>query len=251
MIRSATIVAAFATVLTSLAASASDDPQALVQEVRDSVPQTTVRSRVTLTSSRGWERELEILSEKTDEQLASFIEVLGPQDVQGTRFLFFERTNEADEQHVYVPLIKRAMRIADDTRKQAFLGSDFYVSDLVAPDVDAYAYRFVGSEEILDRTCRLVEAVPKEPEEEIYGKAIFAVDPADRLILRTRFFDPDGDLLKIWRAEKLERIDGHWTILRQTVANVQDDTTSTLIVEDIDYGVDLPGGTFTRERLLR
>ncbi len=228
-----------------------DEARALVEAVRNSVPSTTMKSRVKLTSSRGWERELEILSEKTDDGVASFIEVLGPQDVQGTRFLFFERTNEPDEQHVYIPLIKRAMRIADDTRKQAFLGSDFYVSDLVAPEVDAYTYRFVGDEVVLGRACRLIGAVPVDTEGEIYSKAVFAVDPQDKLALKTVFYDVDGDLLKVWSVEKLEKIGGYWTFRVQTVKNVQDDTTSTLTIDNIDYGIDLPGGSFSRERLLR
>lgn len=252
--RSRTIRAFAAAALAVVAASplhASDDPVALVESVRNAVPNTTMKSRVKLTSSRGWERELDILSEKTADGVASFIEVIAPQDVQGTRFLFFERTNEPDEQHVYVPLIKRAMRIADDTRKQAFLGSDFYVSDLVAPEVDAYTYRFVGDEEVLGRKCRLIEAVPKDPEGEIYGRAVFALDPADKLPLRTTFYDPDGDLLKIWRADRVEQVEGHWTIMEQSVENVQDKTTSTLTISSIDYGVELTEGTFSRERLLR
>lgn len=245
------IAVALAACVPAAQSRAEDDPRALVEDVRNAVPTTTMRSRVKLSSSRGWERELEILSEKTDDGIASFIEVLGPQDVQGTRFLFFERTNEPDEQHVYVPLIKRAMRIADDTRKQAFLGSDFYVSDLVAPEVDAYDYRFVGEKEVLGRKCRLIEAVPKNPEDEIYGKAVFALDPADDLVLETVFYDTDGDLLKIWKAEKVERVDGQWTLMVQTVENVQDETTSTLTIESIKYGIDLPGGSFSREYLLR
>lgn len=246
-----TVFAALLPLPASPGFAADDDARGLVEEVRNSVPSTTMKSRVKLTSSRGWERELEILSEKTDEGVASFIEVLGPQDVQGTRFLFFERTNEPDEQHVYIPLIKRAMRIADDTRKQAFLGSDFYVSDLVAPEVDAYTYRFVGDEEVLGRPCKLIEAVPVDTEGEIYGKAVFAVDPQDKLALKTVFYDVDGDLLKIWNVEKLEKVDGYWTFLVQTVKNVQDDTTSTLTIDSIEYGIELPGGSFSRERLLR
>lgn len=230
---------------------ADDGARALVEGVRHAVPKTTATSRAKLTSSRGWEREIEIFSERTDDTLSTFMEVIGPQDVKDTRFLFFERTEAADEQHIYIPLIKRAMRIADDTRKQAFLGSDFYVSDLIAPDVARYDYRFVGEEEVLGRPCRLVEAVPKELEGELYSRAIFAIDPQDHLILQTTFFDLGGDLLKVWKVEKLEKVQDHWTILRHTVENVQDKTSSTLTLETIEYGATLPSGIFTRARLLR
>lgn len=234
-----------------MSAFADDGARALVEGVRNAVPKTTAISRAKLTSSRGWEREIEIFSERTDDTLSTFMEVIGPQDVKDTRFLFFERVAEADEQHIYIPLIKRAMRIADDTRKQAFLGSDFYVSDLIAPNPQQYDYRIVGEEEVLGRPCRLVEAVPKDLEGELYSRAIFAVDPKDHLILQTTFFDLGGDRLKVWKVEKLEKIQDHWTILRHTVENVQDKTSSTLALESIEYGATLPSGIFTRARLLR
>lgn len=240
-------------VATAPCLAAGNDPaaQALVQSVRDAVPETTVFSRVTLSSSRGWTRELEISAEEQDGAIASFIEVIAPIDVKDTRFLFFERTNARDEQHVYIPLIKRAMAIADDTRKQPFLGSDFYVSDLVAPEVDLYEYSFVGEKNLLDRKCTLVQTLPKDPSGELYSKAIFAIDPTDKLILETEFFDAAGKQLKLWTARKIERIDGHWTVLEHDMENVQEKTKSNLKINSIEYGIELPEGTFTRSRLLR
>lgn len=250
-------ITAFAVLLLCAAAApcfaADSDPaaQALVQSVRDAVPKTTVFSRVLLSSSRGWTRELEISAEDQDGAIASFIEVIAPIDVKDTRFLFFERTNARDEQHIYIPLIKRAMAIADDTRKQPFLGSDFYVADLVAPEVDLYNYSFVGEKTLLGRPCKLVQTVPKDPKGELYGKAIFAVDPTDKLILETEFFDPSGKPLKVWTAGKLEKIDGHWTVLEHGMNNLQEKTSSDIKIKEIRYGIELPEGTFTRARLLR
>ncbi len=249
------LAVSFCTVLAgSLPATAADnDPaaQALVQSVRDGVPKTTVFSKVVLSSSRGWSRELEISAQDEDGTIASFIEVIAPIDVKDTRFLFFERTNARDEQHIYVPLLKRAMAIADDTRKQAFLGSDFYVSDLVAPEIDLYDYQFLGEKTVLDRPCKLVQTTPKDPTGELYSKAIFAVDPVNKLILETEFFDPSGKLLKVWSALRVEQVEGHWTIREHEMVNVQDKTSSKIVIETVDYDVELPMGTFTRARLLR
>lgn len=235
------------------AMAAENDPaaQALVQSVRDGVPKTTVFSKVVLSSSRGWSRELEISAQDENGTISSFIEVIAPIDVKDTRFLFYERTNARDEQHIYVPLLKRAMAIADDTRKQAFLGSDFYVSDLVAPEIGLYDYQFVGEKKVLDRNCKLVQTTPKDPTGELYSRAIFAVDPTDKLILETEFFDPSGKLLKVWSVQRVEQVEGHWTIREHEMVNVQDKTSSKIVIETIDYDVELPMGTFTRARLLR
>lgn len=223
----------------------------LIRSIRESVPEASVHSNVQMTSSRGWTRELEIHGMNINDELASFIEVLGPQDVKDTRFLFIERANGPDEQHIYVPLLKRAIRIVDSNRNQAFLGSDFYVSDLVAPEVGLHKYSFVGEEEVLGRACRKVEAVPNSLEGEVYSKVVFVVDPKDKLILKSYSYDLKGQLLKVWTVDKLEKIDAYWTMMAQTMANVQDETTSTIAISRIEYNVDLPGDIFSRARLIR
>jgi outer membrane lipoprotein-sorting protein len=179
------------------------------------------------------------------------MEVTGPQDVRDTRFLFLESTEEEDEQWIRVPALRRAMRVASQTRKQAFLGSDFYVSDMVAPKLDDYEYEFVGEEEIGGRKCRLIQATPKNMEGEIYSKTVAAVDPKDLLVVRTEFYDLKGKLLKVWVTEKFEKIKDIWTPMVQVMTNVQDKTSSTIEVLDVEYGADLEDEMFTQAYFLR
>jgi outer membrane lipoprotein-sorting protein len=233
------------------AAAEEDDPRQLIQRAIETLPDASLQATVELSSSRGWSRTFEISGKRVDESVASFIEVTGPQDVKDTRFLFFERVNAPDEQHMYIPLVKRAIQIADETRKQAFLGSDFFISDLVAPEVDAYTYKYVGEDEILGRKCRLVESVPKDLESAVYSKSVACVDANDLIVLRTELFDKKGNLLKVWTMKKIEKVDGFWTPFEQEMANVQDKTTSTIIIQRIEYNVELPDDTFSRARLLR
>ncbi len=237
--------------IASAAYGQEETPRQLIQRALDSLPNTTVQARIELSSSRGWSRTLEISGKRIDDAMASYIEVTSPQDVKDTRFLFFERINSPDEQHMYIPLVKRAIKIADETRKQAFLGSDFFVSDLVAPELDAYDYKYVGDDELLGRKCKLVEATPKHLENEVYSKTIGCIDTSDFLILRTQLFDKKGELLKVSTMEKAEKIDGIWTAMEQKMENVQDKTTSTIFIKEIHYNVQLPDDIFSRARLLR
>lgn len=237
--------------IATLAYGQEESPRQLIQRALDSLPNTTMQADVELSSSRGWTRSLEISGKRIDDAMVSFVEVTGPQDVKDTRFLFFERVNSPDEQHMYIPLVKRAIQIADETRKQAFLGSDFYVSDLVAPELDAYDYKYVGEDEILGRKCKMVEATPKRLENEVYSKSIGCVDPTDFLVLRTQLFDKKGELLKVATMEKVEKVDGIWTAMEQKMENVQEKTTSTITIKEIHYNVELPDDIFSRSRLLR
>jgi outer membrane lipoprotein-sorting protein len=233
------------------AAAQEEDARALIQRALDSLPNTTMKATIELTSSRGWTRSLDVYGKRIDDAMVSYIEVTGPQDVKDTRFLFFERINSPDEQHMYIPMVKRAIQIADATRKQAFLGSDFFVSDLVAPELDAYDYKFAGDDEVLGRKCRKIEATPKRPDVELYSKSIGCLDTNDWVVLRTELFDKKGDLLKVSTVQKLDKIDGIWTPLEQEMVNVQDKTNSKITIKDIHYNIELPDDIFSRARLLR
>lgn len=229
----------------------SPDARDLLKNVLDAAPRETSTARSTLTSTRGWSRDLTMNQKRIGETLAVYIEVTAPHDLKGTRFLMKEKVEGPDEQYIYIPMVKRAIRIAEEARKQQFLGSDFYVSDLVTPDLDAFEYTFVGEEEIGGRKARLVQAVPKDPEEEIYGKTVFAIDTEDLLVLRSELFDKKGNLFKVLTIEKWEKVDGHWTPMQQVMKDVQGDTSSTIVVNEIKWGLDLPDGMFDRSYLLQ
>ena len=224
----------------------------LVQKVRDAAPKVPLLAKMILTSDRGWERDLELshkhLSDGTD---ASYMEVTAPMDLKDTRFLVFDHLVGRDEQFIYVPAAKRAIQVGAQTRKQEFLGSEFAVGDLVQPDVDAFTYKFVGEEDIGGRHCKLVEAVPKSPGDELYGKAVFAIDPTALVVVRSQFFDDKNQLLKVWTVEKLEQRDGRWTPLQQEMENVQQHHWSRISLTDVKYNAQLPDEIFNRSYLTR
>jgi outer membrane lipoprotein-sorting protein len=227
------------------------DARALVQQVLDALPREPVTAKMTLSSDQWAPRVLQLSRKYVSDTHASYLEVVAPEELQGIRFLFLERPGGENEQYIKVAGSRTSVRVTDEVRKQPFLGSAFYVSDLVIPELDDFTYTLAGETELLGRRCRLVEATPKRPELEPYSKSILALDPTDRLILRREFFDRKGRLFKVWTIEKVEKVDGIWTLLQQQMANVQDKTTARLEVTEVKYNVDLKDLMFTPTYLLR
>jgi len=223
----------------------------LVRRVLDTAPKVPLTAKATLTSDRGWTRELALTRAHVNDYEASYMEVTAPLDLKDTRFLLYDRAEGRDEQFMYVPAVKRAMQVGSETRKQPFLGSDFYISDMVRPELDAYTYEFVGEEDVGGRHCKLVQALPKKPEDELYSKTISAIDPAELLVVRVQFFDPKGRPLKVWTLDKVEKVDGIWTPMVQRMANLQDQHESRITLTDVKYGVAVPDETFSRTHLTR
>ncbi len=222
----------------------------LVQKVHDAAPKTPLVAKMVLTSDRGWERDLELSHKRlSDGTEASYMEVIAPMDLKDTRFLVFDHPSGRDEQFIYVPAAKRTIQVGAQTRKQAFLGSEFAVGDLVQPDVGAFTYKFVGEEDIDGRHCKLIEAVPKTPGDALYPRTVFAVDPAALVVMRSQFFDDKGQPLKVWTVEKLEQREGLWTPLQQQMTNVQEHHWSRISLTDVNYNAQLPDEIFNRSYL--
>src|SRR5579862_6947852 len=226
--------------LVSATSRAADDGDArdLMKRVLDAVPKTAFSAKMKLSSDRGWVRELTISHKHLNDLDATYLEVTAPMDLKDTRFLLLDRPVGRDEQFIYVPNIKRTIQVSAETRKQAFLGSDFYVYDMVRPEFDAYTYSVAGEDTVAGHHCKLVQSAPKSPAEELYGKSIVAIDPADLTVWRTQFFDPSGKLFKVWTLEKLEKIDGNLTPSVQKMVNVQDKHESELQLLDVKYNPD-------------
>jgi outer membrane lipoprotein-sorting protein len=231
----------------------SDDEAArqLVRKVLDALPKEPFVARVKVTVADEAARSLGVSQKIMGGARASYLEVVAPDELSGIRFLFLQPSDGPNEQYIKVPASRVAVQVSEEIRTQPFLGSTFYVTDLVEPPIGNFTYAFVGEQELLGRKCKLVEARPKEPKDQIYSKTILALDPNDLLILRRQFFDPDGKLVKVWTIEKVDKIDGQWTMLEQKMENVQEKTVSELDVENIKYGAELDDKMFTPKYLLR
>jgi hypothetical protein len=247
-------VAAFAALLTVLQAPAfaqSDEARTLVQNVVAALPKVPLVAKLELTVEGEEAREIQLRAKFVGGARASYLEVLAPESLAGMRFLFLQPAKGENAQYMKPAFSRSSVRVSGEIRQRPFLGSVFYVSDLVEPSVDNFTYNFVGEEELLGRKCKLVEAVPKQPADEVYGKTILALDPKDLLILKRQFFDPSGKLLKVWTIEEVQQVDGAWTLAKQKMTNVQENVSSRLDTLEIEYNADIKDVVFTPKYLLR
>lgn len=245
------LAAAALTCAPALAGAAADDAGSLVKQAVAALPKKPFTATLRLTPPSQPPREIALEHKFVAGARASYLEVTAPEQLSGIRFLFLQPLNGEPQQYIKIAAAQNAVQVKDQVRKQPFLESDFYVSDLVEPALDAYTYKFVGEEELLGRKTKLVEAVPNNSANEIYGKTVIAIDPTDLLILKRSFYDLKGNLLKVWTIEKVEKVDGVWTMRAQTMTTVPAKTTSRLETPEIRYDVDLKDAVFTPEHLRR
>jgi hypothetical protein len=251
------ILALFTTLAVAAAAAAAETGEGdsgaedLVRRTVAALPKQPFRANLELTPSGAPTRQVDLRHKRIGTKRASYLEVTAPEELKGIRFLFIEEEGAPPEQYIKIAAARSPVRVKDQIRTQPFLESAFYVSDLVEPDLDAYRYRLVGEEGIGGRKVKLVEAVPKNPADEIYGKTVVAIDPERLLILRRQFFDKDGKLVKTWTIDLVEEVEGVQTIRDQRMENHKDGSQARLKTSSIDYGVDLADNMFKPEYLSR
>jgi len=238
-------------VIQSPASAQNDDARTLVRSAVDALPKIPLRAKLELAVEREKARVIQLSAKFVDGARASYLEVLAPEDLAGMRFLFLQPLDGENQQYVKPTFSRTTVLVSGEVRQQPFLGSTFYVADLVEPVIDDFTYGFVGEEELLGRKCKLVEAVPKKRAEALYGKTILAIDPKDLLILERKFFDAHGKLLKVWTVEEVRQIDRVWTLAKQKMANVQESASSRLDTLEVEYNADIEDDVFKPKYLLR
>ncbi|HXH81548.1 MAG TPA: outer membrane lipoprotein-sorting protein [Candidatus Tectomicrobia bacterium] len=132
-----------------------------------------------------------------------------PADIEGTALLTHQHRDRDDDQWLYMPALRRTKRIASASRSASFVGSEFSYEDLIPLDLAKYRFRYVR-DDVVDRVAVwVVEAVPRAKDSG-YSRLEFDVQQDNHQTVRTRFFDRNGELLKVARYDRWSRIDGRW-----------------------------------------
>ncbi len=255
MLKNITLAAALAVLpaLLTLATPAlgEDDPGTLVKKAVENLPKVPVQAKLKLTPPQGDPREVQLSSKMIEGMRASYLEVTQPEALQGIRFLFLERPGSESEQYMKIAMAPNAVKVSGQVRKNPFLESTFYVSDMVEPIVDDYTYEFVGDGGIGGRAVKKVKATPKNPADEIYGSVTIWIDPKDLIVLKREFADKDGKPFKEWSVDVVESVDDILTIRDQRMKNLQDGTESRLETIEVEYNGNVLDTMFSPDHLRR
>ena len=118
-----------------------------------------------------------------------------PRDVKGTTFLSFSHTQDADDQWIYLPAIKRVKRIASRNKSGPFLSSEFAFEDLSSFEIEKFTFDYLRDEHYAEQEMVVVQMVPTDKYSG-YKKSIAWVDKAHYRVFKIDFYDRRNTLLK-------------------------------------------------------
>lgn len=221
-------------------------------EDRDSGDTTHALVGMRLTDRNGQvsERVIEQYGlETADDLIRNVIIFHRPASVEGTRFLTIENADRDDDQWIYLPALQRVRRIAASEGDSSFMGTDFTYDDLSPIELDDYSYELLREETFDGRPTYVVEMYPIDPDDSNYSRTIHWVDAERWVSLKIEFYDDSNDLLKTNLVTRMESVQGYWTIINNTMENIQTGHKTELFVQRFVYNESVPEGLFTRRFL--
>lgn len=220
---------------------------------RDNGRDALATIEMVLTSRSGNERvrRFESRMVRHDGLQDSLIRFTYPTDIEGTAFLTLERPGDDAEQFLYLPALRRVRRIVAKQKGKSFVNSDLYYQDLERRSPDQDHHRLLGEATVDGRRCWILESTPKEKESSAYGKSVAWIDQATLLPVQGESYDRKLRKSKTSRIHRMEQVEGIWTSMESEVTTLNQQHTTHLRTETVDYNVDLQASDFNTRALRR
>jgi hypothetical protein len=172
-----------------------------------------------------------------------------PFDLRFSGYLVVNNDARPNDQFVYLNARRKVRRV--NLREEAVFGTDFTFEDIIPHEVEDGDYKRLPDEEVEGRRVYVVEVIPKPEENSEYSKFVIHVDKKSCVPLLTRYWDEKEVEVKRLTVvpDKIKDIDGvHWP-MELTMKNLQLESFTTLVVEDLKANPKLERRDFDLRRL--
>ena len=174
-----------------------------------------------------------------------------PRDVKGTAFLVHAHKEEADDQWLYLPALKRVKRISSSNQSGSFMGSEFSYEDMGASEIEKYTYRHLGDEPCGDLICDVIERFPTQ-EDSGYSRQVLWIDSAEQRTVKIEYYDRRESHLKTLLVDSYNLyLDQFWRAGRMAMTNHLTGKSTDLNWSEYAFGTDLDLNDFTQTALKR
>ncbi|PID42656.1 MAG: outer membrane lipoprotein-sorting protein [Proteobacteria bacterium] len=223
-------------------------------DARDDGETRTSETTMTLTNRHGSQRVRKLVSYSKDYpgETRTLIVFLKPNDVKGVANLNYEydALDKEDDTWLYLPALRKAKRIAGSSRNDYFMGTDFTYDDMGDRQPEEDTHTLLREESREGVACWVVESVPLE-KNSMYSKRISWIDKNSLVVRYVEYYDRQGKLLKLLRTDKIEKIEGYWSVGLMEMHNVQDKHRTLIENHQIHFNRPVEDGRFRVSTLER
>jgi outer membrane lipoprotein-sorting protein len=170
------------------------------------------------------------------------IETIEPVREKGTKYL-----RMGDEMWIYQPSIEKTQKISGHMLRQGLQGTDVSYEDMMSSTKlrEQYTAKVLGSETVNGRSCWKLELIAKD-DTITYAKRVSWVDAETWIPLKQELYALSGMLLKTWEMSDVQDFGGRKYPTKMVVSDkLQEGTSTTMILTNLQFGVAIDSATFT------
>jgi hypothetical protein len=165
-----------------------------------------------------------------------------PASIAGTALL---DDASLDAVWLYLPALDRVRRISSENRGGSFVNSQLYFEDLRERRPDEDEHRLLEPAIYEGVTASVLESTPRNPDNSVYSRRVSWIHPEVLLPLRVDFFEGDEQPSKRLEVQRIDRIEGHWTITQSSMTDLGSGDRTTITVDAVRYEQGIPATLFT------
>jgi hypothetical protein len=237
-------------------ASLTADQIARNVQDRDTGRDSRADLRMQLSDRRGRvrDRALTVLTLRRSAGDRSLIRFTYPADIRGTGFLVWEHPQGEDERFLYLPSLGRVRRIAGSEAQESFVGSDFSYEDIGGRELDDYTYTLAdenaswAAPDGAAKPAYRLESRRKDASAE-FPRVISLVLKDSFVVAQADIYNRRSEKQKAYTVQRLQQVQGIWTVFESVMTNDLDRTRTRLFVEKIAYNTGLTEDAFSRREL--
>lgn len=236
-----------AVILFSSAVSSAQNAREIVQKADQKMRGSSMQAELTIKTIRPtWSREMQckVWTKGNDR---SMILILSPAKDKGITFL--KRKKEVWN---WMPALERTIKLPPSMMSQSWMGTDFTNDDLVKESsiVEDYIHTLAGDTIIQNRSCYIIQMIPKPQTAVVWSKVIVSIDKKDFMELHSRFYDEEGQLINIMNATDVKVMDGRLIPTRLEMIPVDKKNQKTqMIYRSIKYNRPINDDFFSTEKM--
>lgn len=178
----------------------------------------------------------------------AMVTFLNPGD-RGTKYLKL-----GDELWMFFPDAEDLVKISGHMLKQGMMGSDFSYQDALESEKmgELYEFKLAGVETYDGARCYVLEATALPGKQVSYPKRKIWVDCEKFVARREELYAASGKLLKVSRVEEVKEKDGRTYASRVVMEDkLKRGSSTTLIIEQVEFDVKIPDEVFSLRNLMR
>lgn len=177
------------------------------------------------------------------------IRFTSPADIEGTGFLIIEKPEWETEQFLYLPALRRTRRIVSSQKSNRFVNTDFTYEDMERHPVDDYTYKIIGSKNIDNLDCYVLETRPKKETESQYSLTRSLITKQSFVPVLVEYFDKKEIHIKTYKVLKLDQVQEIWTESAVSMEDLSKEHKTYIKLETIKYNTHIDKDLISRKGL--